>query len=83
MQKQRSKNNDIITSLTEKFQMDIEANKNEIKEIKEEVKDVKRNLENMGNIVGKNIISMEHQLKSEKNQWNVQTIKLRAKLKIE
>ena len=29
------------------------------------MKDVKTNLENMGNIVGPNVILMEHQLKSE------------------
>ena len=29
---------EIITNLTEKFQMDIETNKNEIEEIKEQIK---------------------------------------------
>mgnify|MGYP005985843369 CR=1 FL=1 len=29
---------DLITSLNEKFQMDIEANKNKIEEIKEQIK---------------------------------------------
>ena len=43
----------------------METNKNEIEEIREEMKDVKTNLENMENIAGGNMISMEHQLKSE------------------
>ena len=53
---------DMITSLSEKFQKEVEANKNKIEEIREEMKDVKTNLEN---IVGRNMMAMEHQLKSE------------------
>ena len=41
----------------------MEANKNEIDDIKEEMKDVKTNLENMENIVGRNMISIQHLLK--------------------
>ena len=41
----------------------MEANKNEIDDIKEEMKDVKTNLENMENIVGRNMISIQHPLK--------------------
>ena len=44
-------------SLTEKFHREMEANKNEIEEIKEQIK-------GMENIVGRNMASMEHQLKS-------------------
>ncbi|KAJ3651553.1 hypothetical protein Zmor_017585 [Zophobas morio] len=55
---------DIITS-SEKFQKEVKANENEIEEIRAEMKDVKTNLENMENIVGRNMMAMEHQLKSE------------------
>ncbi|KAJ3656409.1 hypothetical protein Zmor_015489 [Zophobas morio] len=55
---------DIITGLSEKFQKKVEANKNEIEEIREEM-NVKTNLENMENIVGRNMMAMEYQLKSE------------------
>ena len=47
----------IFTSLIEKFQKEVEANKNEIEKIKE---GRKTNLENVGNIVGENMISMVH-----------------------
>ena len=40
---------DIITSLTEKFQTDIQANKNEITGIKEQMKDIETNLKVMQN----------------------------------
>ncbi|KAJ3652754.1 hypothetical protein Zmor_018691 [Zophobas morio] len=53
---------DILTSLGEKFQKEVEANKNEIEEIREEMKDVKTNLENMKNIVGRNMIAMENNM---------------------
>ena len=43
----------------------MEANKIEIEEIREEMKDVKTNLENVENIVGRNMMAMEYQLKSE------------------
>ncbi|KAJ3662332.1 hypothetical protein Zmor_006686 [Zophobas morio] len=54
--KNRQAKNKIIISLSEKFQKEVEANKNEIEEIREEMKDVKTNLENMENIVGRNMV---------------------------
>ena len=56
---------DIITSLSEKLQKEVEANKNEIEDIRQEMKDVKTNLESMENIVRRNMMAMEYQLKSE------------------
>ena len=45
---------DIITSLTEKFQMEVETNKSEITGIKEQMNDIERNLKVMQNLVGEN-----------------------------
>ena len=47
-----------VVSLTEKFQIDIEANKNETEEIKEQMKV-------MENIVGRKMVSMDEKGKEE------------------
>ena len=60
----------------------MEANKNEIEEIKEKMKDVTTNLENMENIVGRNMISIKHQLKSELEK-SVECIEDRMENKME
>ena len=64
---------DIMTSLTEKFQKEVEANKSEITEIKEQMMTTETNLKVMQDIVGENVVLMnrkitqedEHQVKSE------------------
>ena len=51
----------------EKMDARVKANKNEIEEIKEEMKDVKTNLEN---IVGGNMVSMEHKSSHQPRRQN-------------
>ena len=51
-------------SVTEKFQKDVEANKNEITEIKEGVKDMKTNLQITQDVVAENVILIDQKVKS-------------------
>ena len=77
-----------ITSLSEKFQVEVEANKNEITGIKEQMKDIETNLKVMQNFVGENVVlidqkvreEVEHQLKSEFEKSVEECIKDRVKI---
>ncbi|XP_063920956.1 uncharacterized protein LOC135135765 [Zophobas morio] len=55
----------IITSLSEKFQMEVEANQNEITGIKEQMKDIQTNLKVVENFVGENVVLMDEKVKEE------------------
>ena len=54
---------DIITSLIEKFQKEVEVNKSEVTGIKEQMMDIETNLKVMQNLVEENVVLLDRKVK--------------------